>query len=225
MHNKQHVHVDACQRCTACATQCLSPATGATARPLTSESPADDHIAHPPMQTTPLTFPSVRELRPHSRDDKSVRRCAIITAPGAPGRDTLVGMPARAITRAALTRRESMDNLTTRLYRQRQLCWNAAIAILIHTHLPHKWHPHLVDFWVAERVVMDMYDTMKLHFDNSCLRCLPVEAGDPNRSSRQVRGACFSRIDPEPLQDPQLVCFSTEALELLGVTPEQASQA
>jgi hypothetical protein len=51
----------------------------------------------------------------------------------------------------------------------------------------------------------------KLNFDNSSLRNLPV---DPDRRNvtRQVPGACFSRVDPTPLKNPQLIAYSADVL-------------
>eukprot|EP00921_Rhytidocystis_pertsovi_P020676 GHVQ01032981.1.p1 GENE.GHVQ01032981.1~~GHVQ01032981.1.p1 ORF type:complete len:879 (+),score=122.54 GHVQ01032981.1:310-2946(+) len=55
-----------------------------------------------------------------------------------------------------------------------------------------------------------------LKFDNSVLRRLPVEDLKVN-FVRQVPGACFSRVDPSPLHNPVLVCWSDDALKLLGL--------
>lgn len=58
-----------------------------------------------------------------------------------------------------------------------------------------------------------------LNFDNQVLRALPVDE-QPN-TIRQVRGACFSRVEPDPLKNPQLVAVSDEALRLLDIDPAQ----
>lgn len=60
-----------------------------------------------------------------------------------------------------------------------------------------------------------------LSFDNEALRRLvvdPVPAGPP----REVRGAHFVRVEPTPLDSPQLVAVSEESLALLGVDWDDA---
>ena len=60
-----------------------------------------------------------------------------------------------------------------------------------------------------------------LHFDNLALKKLPLDQEQSN-FTRQVSGACFSLIDPSPVDNPQLVVHSKAALELLGL-PETVS--
>ena len=64
-----------------------------------------------------------------------------------------------------------------------------------------------------------------LKFDNLSLRALPVEQvpADPRRlePQRQVKGACWSPIKPEPVKSPVLVAASLPCLALLDL---QASQ-
>jgi len=62
-----------------------------------------------------------------------------------------------------------------------------------------------------------------LNFDNLALRSLPV---DPQTDvyPRQVPGACFSRVAPTPLDNPQLVAFSASALDLVDVDAEETKQ-
>lgn len=59
----------------------------------------------------------------------------------------------------------------------------------------------------------------KLRFDNRFLRELP---GDPDGSirSRQVIGACYSRVLPTCVVKPQLLAYSREVAELLDLSPE-----
>lgn len=64
-----------------------------------------------------------------------------------------------------------------------------------------------------------------LQFDNRFTRELPAdpEAG-PRR--RQVRNACFSRVEPTPVAAPRLVACWPEVAELLGLDPQDCqSQA
>jgi len=57
-----------------------------------------------------------------------------------------------------------------------------------------------------------------LRFDNRFVRELP---GDPrtDNSLRQVKGACYSRVQPTPAAAPKLVACSREAAALLDLTP------
>ena len=64
-----------------------------------------------------------------------------------------------------------------------------------------------------------------LRFDNRALRSLPV---DPNRENRtrQVHGACFSRVTPTPVRGPKTLAVAGDVAELLGLTSDfvQSSQ-
>ena len=64
-----------------------------------------------------------------------------------------------------------------------------------------------------------------LHFDNQTLRALPVEQVSDNPRQvepvRQVRGACFSPIQPEPVRSPKLVAASLPCTALLGLDASQ----
>lgn len=65
----------------------------------------------------------------------------------------------------------------------------------------------------------------ELQFDNSSLHALPVEtvSDDPRRvePQRQVKGACWSPIKPEPLKSPALVAASLPCLALLDLQADQ----
>jgi uncharacterized protein YdiU (UPF0061 family) len=56
-----------------------------------------------------------------------------------------------------------------------------------------------------------------LQFDNRALRSLPL---DPNRENRtrQVHGACFSRVAPTPVQSPKTLAVAAEVASLLGLS-------
>jgi uncharacterized protein YdiU (UPF0061 family) len=58
-----------------------------------------------------------------------------------------------------------------------------------------------------------------LVFDNRALRSLPV---DPNRENRtrQVHGACFSRVLPTPVRRPHTLATSGDVARLLGLSDE-----
>lgn len=60
----------------------------------------------------------------------------------------------------------------------------------------------------------------RLEFDNVALKKLPL---DPSTELgvRQVRGSCFSRVQPTPLKSPEFVAVSAPALALLGLVAEE----
>jgi len=63
----------------------------------------------------------------------------------------------------------------------------------------------------------------QLEFHNRVTTTLPA---DPslNNATRQVQGACFSRVQPEAVQGPGLVAASPEMLETLNLSPQAAAQ-
>jgi serine/tyrosine/threonine adenylyltransferase len=63
--------------------------------------------------------------------------------------------------------------------------------------------------------LVDLYD---LRFDNSFVRELPA---DPllRNVSRAVRNACYTRVDPTPVQSPQLLAWADPVGEMLGISP------
>ncbi|MFT3925747.1 MAG: YdiU family protein [Myxococcales bacterium] len=63
-----------------------------------------------------------------------------------------------------------------------------------------------------------------LRFDNSFVRSLPADPSSERRV-RQVRGACFSRVSPTQVRAPELIGFSAEVAELLGLAPSQLDAA
>lgn len=58
-----------------------------------------------------------------------------------------------------------------------------------------------------------------LAFDNRFIRELPADPQSENRR-RQVPGACYSRVLPTPVAQPQLVAWSPEMAETLGIAAE-----
>jgi uncharacterized protein YdiU (UPF0061 family) len=59
----------------------------------------------------------------------------------------------------------------------------------------------------------------ELVFDNRFTRELPADPDETNRS-RQVFGACFSRVRPAKVRAPELVAFASELAGELGLSPE-----
>lgn len=60
----------------------------------------------------------------------------------------------------------------------------------------------------------------RLNFDNVALKKLPLDPSE-EPGVRQVKGACFSRVRPQPLAEPRFVAVSSKALELLGLVGEE----
>jgi len=58
-----------------------------------------------------------------------------------------------------------------------------------------------------------------LEFDTAFTAQLPADPSTVNRS-RQVFGACFSRVEPAQVAAPQLVAYAPEMAMTLGLTPE-----
>lgn len=60
----------------------------------------------------------------------------------------------------------------------------------------------------------------RLQFENVALKQLPL---DPSTEPgvRQVRGACFSRVQPTPVKNPKFVSVSGPALALLGLDADE----
>uniref|UniRef100_T1ILI2 non-specific serine/threonine protein kinase n=1 Tax=Strigamia maritima TaxID=126957 RepID=T1ILI2_STRMM len=61
-----------------------------------------------------------------------------------------------------------------------------------------------------------------LRFDNLALRSLPLDKISENYT-RSVNGACFSRVVPSPVECPETVAYSSQALSLLDL-PEKELQ-
>ncbi len=58
-----------------------------------------------------------------------------------------------------------------------------------------------------------------LHFTNRFTRALPADLSTLIRP-RQVTGACFSRVTPQRVKDPQLVAYAHEVAELLDLASD-----
>ncbi len=52
-----------------------------------------------------------------------------------------------------------------------------------------------------------------LNFDNLALRVLPIDPEQENYT-RQVSGACFSRVKPTPLKKPETVAYAAQAMQV-----------
>lgn len=58
-----------------------------------------------------------------------------------------------------------------------------------------------------------------LNFDNAVLQELPLDKEQGSRQ-RTVSGACYSLVDPTPVDNPELVAYSSDALRLIGLTED-----
>lgn len=59
----------------------------------------------------------------------------------------------------------------------------------------------------------------ELEFDNQFTRALPADPEVKNYR-RQVSEACYSRVSPTSVREPQLVAYSKEMAEILGLSPD-----
>jgi uncharacterized protein YdiU (UPF0061 family) len=65
---------------------------------------------------------------------------------------------------------------------------------------------------------------MKLEFTNRAWRELPLDPNEENRT-RQVFGACFTRVRPTPVKAPRTLAVAREVAELLDLTPDFTASA
>ena len=63
-----------------------------------------------------------------------------------------------------------------------------------------------------------------LHFDNAFVRELPGD-DETGPRRRQVHGALYSRIDPEPVAAPRLIAYAQEVASLLGISAQDVASA
>ena len=59
-----------------------------------------------------------------------------------------------------------------------------------------------------------------LNFDNLALRTLPIDSEERNYV-RTVAGACFSKVEPTPVENPETVAYSEDAFKLLDLPKEE----
>lgn len=62
-----------------------------------------------------------------------------------------------------------------------------------------------------------------MKFDNLVLRTLPLDK-EMGKGTRAVPGACFSLVEPTPVENPEVVAHSKSALALLGVKEEDIEE-
>ncbi|XP_069119785.1 protein adenylyltransferase SelO, mitochondrial-like [Argopecten irradians] len=73
------------------------------------------------------------------------------------------------------------------------------------------------------RTVNNMSTLETLNFDNLVLRSLPIDT-ENEIFTRQVPGACFSKMKLSPVENPTLVCHSSSALALLDLKETEVQQ-
>ena len=59
----------------------------------------------------------------------------------------------------------------------------------------------------------------ELNFDNRFIRDLPADP-EPANYRRQIKGACYSRVAPTPVANPELVSYSKATAKLLNLSNE-----
>uniref|UniRef100_A0AAY5K0P7 Selenoprotein O n=1 Tax=Esox lucius TaxID=8010 RepID=A0AAY5K0P7_ESOLU len=80
----------------------------------------------------------------------------------------------------------------------------------------------LVIFFIIIIVVVIVTEALRirLEFDNVALKKLPLDTSE-RVGPRRVEGACFSRVNPQPIVNPRFVAVSSEALALIGLNAEE----
>lgn len=63
-----------------------------------------------------------------------------------------------------------------------------------------------------------------LNMDNLAVRSLPIDKELKN-FVRQVQGACFSRVEPTPVENPSTVAYSASAMSLLDLLEDQIKRS
>lgn len=70
----------------------------------------------------------------------------------------------------------------------------------------------------ATKLVPSVFDRLK--FLNSAANSLPIDK-NKDTFTRQVKGAFFSRVEPTPLETPEIVSLSEKCLSMLGFTKQE----
>ena len=63
-----------------------------------------------------------------------------------------------------------------------------------------------------------------LSFDNKAVKELPLDNSVDPRVRRPVTGACFTSVNQEPLENPETVAYSSDALSLLDIAEDEISK-
>lgn len=61
----------------------------------------------------------------------------------------------------------------------------------------------------------------ELQFEHTALASLPVDENRKRQVRSEIPGVCFSLVDVQPLEGPEVVCTSQSALDLLGVHADE----
>lgn len=73
------------------------------------------------------------------------------------------------------------------------------------------------------RIFRKMATLETLKFDNLVLRELPIDPCEEKRI-RPVIGACFSKVQPTPVTNPEVVMYSKSAMELLDLPESELTR-
>lgn len=78
--------------------------------------------------------------------------------------------------------------------------------------------------WFASKPPQKNMATLEtLQFDNLALRSLPLDEEKENYV-RQVPGACFSLVDPTPVQNPVTVAYSSHVFSLIDLPDSELTR-
>lgn len=64
-----------------------------------------------------------------------------------------------------------------------------------------------------------------LQFEHTALACLPVDENPEREVKGSVPGVCFSLVDAQPLDGPEVVCVSDSVMGLLGAKVDELDPA
>lgn len=104
-----------------------------------------------------------------------------------------------------------------------QRTWSFPVLCRLRYQSLHSSAVRTISLFTRAQSCAGMSKLEELVFDNRALKNLPVET-DTQNYVRTVVGACFSRVRPTPLTNPQLVAHSQSALDLLGLSPDQVKR-
>ena len=71
--------------------------------------------------------------------------------------------------------------------------------------------------------LIDMSTLQTLNFDNLVIGLLPLDQIEANYR-RQVPGACFSLVEPAPVENPETVAYSVSAMDLLDLPEDEITK-
>ena len=83
---------------------------------------------------------------------------------------------------------------------------------------------HITDNFITSMLHQGLMATLEtLTFKNLALRSLPIDKETKN-VIRQVEAACFTLVEPTPVNNPTLVSYSSSALSLLDLPQSEVNR-